>query len=396
LDTLTLQKYLDIYREGLLEDILPFWLRNCMDREDGGFTFCLDRDGSVVDTDKGIWQTARFSWMMLTLYNEVEQREEWMETGKHGIEFLEKHCYDPSGKLYFMVDKIGNPVRMRRYAFSESFSAIANAVYYKATGKEKYRELAGRNFDAFVKYNTTPGLIAPKYTSYRSTRGFGVPMIGIVTAQELRSALGDDSYSEYISNWISEIREYFLHKEFKAVMETVGPGGEFIDHFDGRTLNPGHAIEAAWFVLREATHRNNDPELTELGTTMLDWMWNIGWDREYGGIFYFRDVKGLPVQEYWHDMKFWWPHNEAIIATLMAYRITGNPKYAEWHRLVHEWAFTHFPDPEYGEWYGYLHRDGRISVPLKGNIWKGPFHVPRMYLMAWKIAEELLEARISG
>jgi len=171
----------------------------------------------------------------------------------------------------------------------------------------------------------------------------------------------------------------------------VGPRGELIDHFDGRTLNPGHALEGAWFILKEAEYRNMDPDLIALGTTMLDWMWEIGWDKEYGGIYYFRDVKGLPVQEYWHDMKFWWPHNEAIIATLLAYRITGEKKYASWHQKVHDWAFRHFPDPEFGEWFGYLHRDGRISVPLKGNLWKGPFHVPRMYYMGWRICEDLLK-----
>jgi len=127
-----------------------------------------------------------------------------------------------------------------------------------------------------------------------------------------------------------------------------------------------------------------------MGSTMLKWMWEIGWDKEYGGLYYFRDVKGLPVQEYWHDMKFWWPHNETVIASLLAYQLTGDKTYAEMHDKVHQWAFKHFPDSEYGEWYGYLHRDGRISVPLKGNIWKGPFHVPRMYFMGWKICEELL------
>ncbi len=173
-------------------------------------------------------------------------------------------------------------------------------------------------------------------------------------------------------------------------MEIVGQNGEFIDHFDGRTLNPGHAIEGAWFILQEAKYRNNDPELINLGNTMLDWMWEIGWDKEFGGIFYFRDVKNLPVQEYWHDMKFWWPQNETIIATLLAYELTGNKKYAKWHEMIHDWTFRHFPDPEFGEWFGYLHRDGGISSELKGNIWKGPFHIPRMYLLAWKICENLL------
>jgi N-acylglucosamine 2-epimerase len=193
-----------------------------------------------------------------------------------------------------------------------------------------------------------------------------------------------------------------MKPEFEVVLETVGPNGEFLDHFDGRMLCPGHAIEAAWFILQEAQHRGapglprpgqGDPRLIRLGTTILDWMWRRGWDEEYGGLLYYRDVKGLPVTEYWQDMKFWWPHNEAIIATLMAYQMTGDEKYAAWHRMVHDWAYDHFPDPEYGEWFGYLHRDGRISTPLKGNLWKGPFHLPRMQLKCWQMLEQIKAAQ---
>ena len=394
MDTPALEQYLKTYKDGLLEDILPFWEKYALDREDGGFTFCLDRDGSILDTDKGVWQTARYTWMILTLYNEVERREAWLQTGKHGIDFLEKHCYDETGKLFFLVDKQGRPLRMRRYVYSEAFAAIAYAAYYKATGLEQYREKAVETFERFRDYNYTPGLIPPKFSDHRRMRSMGVPMIGIVTAQELRQNLNDESYTDHISAWIWEIEQYFLNHQYRAVMETVGPEGEFLDHFDGRTLNPGHALEGAWFILREALYRQRDPELVRLGCTMTDWMWEIGWDKTYGGIYYFRDVNGLPVQEYWHDMNFWWPQTEAVIATLMAYQLSGDLKYAGWHGEIHQWAFQHFPDPEHGDWFGYLHRDGRLSVPLKGNNWKGPFHVPRMHYMAWKICEDLLTTKV--
>ena len=90
-------------------------------------------------------------------------------------------------------------------------------------------------------------------------------------------------------------------------------------------------------------------------------------------------------------MKFWWPHNETIIATLLAYHLTGDEKYSDWHLKTHDWAYNRFPDPEYGEWYGYLHRDGRLSSPLKGNMFKGPFHIPRMQLYCWKLLEEMID-----
>ncbi|MCG8305789.1 MAG: AGE family epimerase/isomerase [Cytophagales bacterium] len=384
-----LEKYISVYKEGLLKNILPFWLRHSIDKKCGGFMFALDRDGTVVDTDKGVWQHGRFTWMLATLYNQVEQKQRWLDLAVHGADFIEKNCIDEDGRMYFVVDRQGKPIRKRRYVFSETFASIAFAALYKATGETKYGQLSRKLFEVFLRHVTTPGLIAPKFTENRQMKGMAHPMIGIVTAQELRKNLKDESFSGHIDRWIEEIRNDFMNHEYKAVMEIVGPHGEFIDHFDGRTLNPGHAIEGAWFILQEAKYRNNDKNLIDLGTTMLDWMWEFGWDKEYGGILYFRDVKGLPIQEYWHDMKFWWPQNEAVIATLMAYEMTGNEKYAKWHEMIHDWAFGHFPDREYGEWFGYLHRDGSISSALKGNIWKGPFHIPRMYLMAWKTLEEI-------
>ncbi len=247
--------YLDTYKNGLLGDIIPFWLRHSVDREHGGFMFALDRNGSIVDTDKGVWQQGRCTWMLATLYNEVERRAEWLELAEHGARFLEEHCIDKDGRMFFIVDRHGRPVRKRRYVFSESFASIAFAALYKATGNTRYKERAMELFNVFYKYATTPGLIPPKFSDDRQMKGMGHPMIGIVTAQELRKNLDDPGFSQIIDMWIEEIRKDFIKEEFRAVMEAVGPNGEFIDHFDGRTLNPGHAIEGAWFILNEAAFR---------------------------------------------------------------------------------------------------------------------------------------------
>ena len=379
------------YRDGLLNDTLPFWINHCVDQEDGGFMFCLDRDGTVIDTDKGMWTQGRFTWLLATLYNEVEPRNEWLELARHGIDFIRRYGFDSDGRMFFQVTRDGRPVRKRRYLFTETFGVAALAAYAKASGDKQAKQEATDLFELVGRYLTTPGLVPPKTNlEVRPMKALAIPMIMLVTAQILRQVADDPSLcNTWIDRSIDEIERDFLKPEFEVVLETVGFNGEFIDHFDGRTLNPGHAIEAAWFVLQEAQHRGNDPRLLKLGTTILDWMWQWGWDEEYGGIIYFRDVRGLPVQEYWHDMKFWWPQNEAIVATLMAYQMTGDEKYARWHQMIHDWAYAHFPDPEHGEWFGYLHRDGRLSVPLKGNLWKGPFHLPRMQLRCWQILEQM-------
>ncbi len=383
-----------VYRDGLLHDTLPFWINHCVDREQGGFMFALDRDGALIDTDKGMWQHGRFTWLLATLYSQVEPREEWLELATHGLDFIRRYGFDDDGRMFFHVTREGRPVRKRRYIFTETFGVAALAAYARATGDEQARQEAVALFDLIVRTLTTPGLIPPKFDpATRPTKGMAIPMIMIATAQILRDAVDDPApYDHWIERSIGEIERDFMKPEFQAVLETVGPNGEFIDHFDGRMLNPGHSIEASWFILAEAKRRGNDPHLLQLGAKILDWMWQWGWDREYGGIIYFRDAKGLPVQEYWQDMKFWWPQNEAIIATLLAYQMTGDEKYARWHQMIHDWTYAHFPDPEYGEWFGYLHRDGRLSTRLKGNLWKGPFHLPRMQLTCWRILEEMKAA----
>ena len=381
---------LSVYRDGLLDDVIPFWSEHGVDRKCGGFITSLNRDGTIVDTDKSVWQQGRFTWLLGELYNNVERRDEWLELAKHGAQFIDQHCYDPSdGRLWFHLTREGQPIRKRRYAFSESFAAIAYGELAKATGEQAYADKAQATFERFIQHNLDPHGVHSKFTSVRPTRGLGFPMITIVTAQELRESIGLADANDWIDRSIANIRDYHVKTDSECVMETVGENGEVLDHFDGRTLNPGHAIEGAWFIMLEGKHRH-DKELIQLGCRMLDWMWKRGWDEKYGGLLYFVDLKGLPVQEYWHDMKFWWPHNEAIIATLLAYQLTGDAKYLDRHAEVHDWAYRHFPDQDCGEWYGYLHRDGRVSSPLKGNHWKGPFHLPRMQLVCWK----LLESRI--
>lgn len=392
------ESLLATYRDGLLNSTLPFWFPRCIDEEHGGFMFSRDRDGTLLDTDKAIWLQGRAAWLLATLYAEVEPRPEWLQWARHGIDFLRRHGFDADGRMFFLVDRQGRPLRKRRYIFSETFMIAGLAAYGRAAGDAA---AVGEAFDLYqrvVSYLDTPGVLPPKWDAEtRPVRGLAVPMIMIVTAQILRRALGRGPgeaarralCDAAIDRYIDEIKRYHMHPELATVLETVGPDGEFLDHFDGRMLNPGHAIEAAWFIMQEARERGNDPDLLQMGLAILDWMWSRGWDPEHGGITYFADVRGLPVQEYWHDMKFWWPQNEAIIATLMAYRLTGDAKYAARHRMIHDWTYARFPDPKYGEWFGYLHRDGRLSSTIKGNTYKGAFHVPRMELLCWQLMDEI-------
>lgn len=375
------------YHDRLFNDCVPFWFPRSVDEEHGGFLHCFDHDGSLVDDDKSVWAQGRMSWMLLTLYQDYERRPEWLAWAESGLRFLEEKCVDPAdGRMFFHVARDGTPLRKRRYAYSESFAAIAFAAHASATSSAASADKARHWFKRFVDWNFLPNNAPPKFTGARPLEALGPRMITLVTAQELELRLGKSAeLTGWIDRCISDIRTLFVKPDLKVVMETVAPDGSISDHFDGRTLNPGHAIEGAWFILEEAKRRN-DAELVRLGCDMLDWMWERGWDDEFGGLFYFRDVHGKPVQEYWQNMKFWWPHDEALIATLMARRATGDDKYLAMHEKLRAWSFGKFSDPEHGEWYGYLNRDGSVSSTLKGSLWKSFFHHPRALWLCRSLA----------
>ena len=383
-----LTSWQECYRKDLCENIMPFWLKNGLDRVNGGIYTCLDRDGSLIDSTKSVWFQGRFAFVCSFAYNTIEKNPEWLAAAKSTIDFIEAHCFDSDGRMYFEVMADGTPLRKRRYVFSESFAAIAMAEYAKASGDDSYARKALKLFKDIRKFVATPGYMPPKYLDTMQAKGHSLVMILINTASRIREVIKDPELDKQIDESIASLKD-FIKPEFKALLEMVGPNGEFIDTCNGRVINPGHCIETAWFLLEEAKNRGWEKELTNMALQILDWSWEWGWDKQYGGIINFRDCRNLPPQDYSQDMKFWWPQTEAIIATLYAYEATGDDKYLIWHKQVSEWTYAHFPDTEKGEWYGYLHRDGTVAQPAKGNIFKGPFHIPRMMIKSFDLCKEL-------
>ena len=385
-----MKELIAIHRDGLLEDVMPFWMKHTIDREFGGFLNYLDRDGTVINTDKPAWVLGRFTWLTAFLYNNVEKRPEWLEASKHGIEFMEKYCFDTDGRMFYEVTRDGRPLRKRRYVFTETFGVLAFSEYALATNDAARLERASKLFKLLVCYHNNPELLPPKtYPQTRAARSHAMSMILLCVAQQMRKTGPEPLYDELIDNCMREVFEYFMRPDEKVLLETVGPKGERLDSPEGRCVNPGHAIETAWFIMEEYRH-NKDERILEKACDILDWSLDIGWDKKYGGILYFVDVEGKPPLQYEHDMKLWWPHNEAIYACLLALHLTGEKKYDDWFEQLHEYSYAHFPDKKYGEWNKYLHRDGTVSTTVRGNAWAGPYHLPRMQLNCWKLLEEML------
>lgn len=369
------------YREQLTTNILPFWLTDAIDTQNGGIFTCLDREGNIYDREKSVWFQGRALWSFSKAYNVVEKDPRYLEAAKNIYGFLSK-CTDTDGRMFFTVTEDGRCTRKRRYYFSETFAAIGCAEYYRASGDGEALCAARRYFDVAYECFTGKRPTEPKFNAETvNTKALSPVMIMLSTAQTMRAV--DTENGERYGRIAEECLDQILHGGFlteNALLECVSADGETVDSSAGRTVNPGHSMEAAWFVMLEGMLTGNE-EAIEAGKRIIDITLPLGWDEKHGGIIAFTDVKGKPPVQLEWDMKLWWPQCETIIAARMAYDLFKEEKYLKLWRDTEEYCKKYFIDDECGEWYGYLHNDNTVSTTLKGNIFKGPFHIPRLYII---------------
>ena len=383
-----------------LEKAAAFWLKNGMDAVHGGVYTCLDRNGKIFSTDKSVWMQGRCGWMYAWLCRMYGVRQEWLAASKSCIDFLEEYCInrDAGGRLYFTVTEDGRPLRQRRYCYSEAFYCMANAEYYGITGEKTHLDRARRAYDLYWDLNhgmeDPTGLGAKTIPETRTGRSLGIPMI-LLNVTGVLSRVDPERkelYDQRASQCVGDILRYHVKPELGCVLENVGPEGQTrLEITEGRIVNPGHDIECAWFLMDRA-NETGDAALHAEAVKIFDMAFKMGWDKEYGGILYFVDCLGNPPEAYEHDMKLWWPHNEALIASLMIYRDTGKEAYLDHFATLLDYCQKYFADSGIGEWYGYLRRDGQPTQPAcKGSTFKGPFHVMRCLGMLDSMLTQLLQ-----
>lgn len=382
-----------------LDRCVDFWLKNGMDHEHGGVYTCLDKKGEVFSTDKSVWMQGRCAWTFSYLCHVYGVKQEWLDAAKSCLDFMEKYCInrDAGDRMYFTVTADGKPLRQRRYCFSEGFYALANAEYYGLTGDEECLARARRAYKLVYDLNhgaPDPTGMGPKtIPETRTGRALADPMIFLNITSVLRRVdpANLEEYNRYAIESAHDIFTYHYKPEMHCTLESVGNNGEFMSEFTaGRFVNPGHDIECSWFLMEDANFRGDKAQHETACRIYTDAI-NAGWDKEYGGLLYFIDCLGKPPEAYEHDMKLWWPHNEILIASIMAYRDTQDEVYLDWFYKTVDYCKQYFAEPEYGEWYGYLRRDGKpTEPPCKGSTFKGPFHVPRSLIFTDVIIGEIL------
>jgi N-acylglucosamine 2-epimerase len=377
------------YSRALLDDVIPFWMQHSADPEHGGYFSCLARDGSVYDTDKFVWLQARQVWMFSMLYNRLGKRDAWLQFARQGAEFLANHGRDGEGNWYFSLTREGRPLVQPYNIFSDCFAAMAFSQYALAAKNEAAQQVADHTYRNILRRKDNPkGNYAKAVPGTRPLVSLALPMILANLTLELEWQLDLGIFNQVVDACLNEVFTLFLDAGRQVLREQVSPDGSKVDCFEGRLLNPGHGIEAMWFIMDIAERRNDRPLMEKAVNVVLQTL-ELGWDKQLGGIYYFLDVEGHPPQQLEWDQKLWWVHMETLVALLKGYRLTGRKACLLWYEQVHDYTWKHFPDPNYGEWYGYLNRRGEVLLPLKGGKWKGCFHVPRGLFLCMRELEKL-------
>ena len=373
-----------LYQSTLLDNVLPFWEQHSLDREFGGYFTCLDRTGTVFDTDKFIWLQNRQVWLFSVLCNRLEKRENWLEIARHGAMFLADHGRDSAGNWYFALDRSGAPLTQPYNIFSDCFAAMAFSQYALASGEDWAKDIAMQAYATVLRRKDNPkGQYSKSYPGTRSLKSLAVPMILANLTLEMEWLLPSETLNTVLDSTVSEVMTDFLCPDRRLLFEQVQPDGSHLDCFDGRLINPGHGIEAMWFVM-DIADRKGDRETIDKAIQIVLNTLEFAWDEQYGGLYYFMDSEGHPPQQLEWDQKLWWVHVETMVALLMGYRLTGRQECWDWYEKVHAYSWEHFSDDKHPEWFGYLNRQGEVLLNLKGGKWKGCFHIPRSFFLCWQ------------
>jgi len=172
-----------------------------------------------------------------------------------------------------------------------------------ATGNQEYADITKHTFDnILLRRNNPKGKWDKTYPGTRLLKGFSLPMILSNLTLEIEHLLDKKSVEQIMEECIHEVMEVFLRPELGGlIVENVNSDGSLSDTFDGRLMNPGHALEAMWFIM-DLGVRLNRPELIEKAVETTLKTIEYGWDNKYGGIFYYMDRKGFPPSS-WNGIR---------------------------------------------------------------------------------------------
>ncbi len=409
-----LKELLEFHENHLKNVILPFWEREAIDHEYGGFYTCFNNEGTkLVSTDKYTWSQGRMVWLLTRLSGmdcfDETVREKYLEWARKGARFLMEHCLLENGNCTFLMDREGRPKPIKPGSeldisvSADRFAAQGICCYAaKAQDREAY-EFAKKLYKSIKarlesgSYKSHPYPVPRGYVMHGRFMG----LLDLSSEMELAARSFGDSYQRELLG-VADVNACHIMDGFVdddlVLHEMKTADGKFEDStLFGRYVNPGHTVEDMWFVIHHGLKTGNS-RLIEKACRVAEKALDIGWDNEYGGILLFADMEGgrprgdvsgyeteemaRKITNDWSN-KLWWPHSEALYTLLLAYCLTDDGRYLELYEKVHEYTFRVFPNPDAktGEWIQIRDRFGKPESKVVALPVKDPYHIARNLLL---------------
>jgi N-acylglucosamine 2-epimerase len=429
----------DFYRDHLFNILLPFWMKNGIDHDHGAFLTCFNNAGDTLKSKKKyIWSQGRFLWMLSRLYYAFkdymnpEEAAGLIKAAGQGALFLKEHALLANGKCAWVLDQKGSPILTGRNGAekkpaegdefdsgiaADEFLIYGMAEYARAADNPEYCKFALKLFDSVYErlqsgdYKTFPHDTPNGYKTHEKS------MIMRETARELAdiaSFFNDHSahrLTEIANSYMQETIANYVKRDDKILLEMIKQDNNTAYYeILGSYVNPGHALEDAWFIMHFAC-RAGDLEAKKTGTEIVRWMATLGWDAKYGGLFQFLHKDGKPpkgsisyrnrenhvireLRENWSN-KLWWVHSEALYALILVYEKTGDSWFLKTYWQFHGYVFKTFPNPDkmVGEWIQIRDRKGNPEDKVAALPVKDPYHITRAFMHLIKSLERIISRK---
>ena len=428
-DVLNIPEMIDFYNYQLQKKLLPFWLDRSIDYKFGGYYTCFDNTGEkLVSFDKYTWSQGRMVWILSKLSSmrndslPDSKRKRLIELAGLGVKFLMNNCLLENGNCTFIMDKKGRPKLgpdsndYDTSIFADAFVVCGLSRYAEVTGDKSALDFAIKVYQSIIRRIDSDTFKTAPYPDPVGYKSHGLYMSALNISEELNDALDKFNDAEYqdiknlvirkMQSSLDEITDNFIRKD-GTLLEMLGKDNEEKDTLFGRYTNPGHSIEDMWFVIH-AGQRLGKAKYIEIACRTVKKVFEIGWDKEYGGLLLFADRSGgapkggtfgimgsemlKKVQNDW-DSKLWWSHSESLYATLLCYEKTQDLDFLELYRMSRDYTFKTFPnpDPVIGEWIQIRDRTGQPQQKVVALPVKDPYHIMRNFILIIELLYRMQE-----
>ena len=356
------------YKKYLTDDILSFWIKNSFDKEYEGLSTFIDSEGNLKENNKSVLFIGRSLWTFANAYNKIEAKKEYLDACESLYNFYSK-CILPDGRLPFLVKRNGEVIEKRESFHVEGFACMGCASFYKATKREDVKKKALDFFEIVLRvYNEKKTTTLLKDGILHNI--FGAEMMLINICQFMRSSgIEDSRFNELIDEAIENIKNYgFIDDKNKRMREYAPADCKNAVIGENEYVCFGHLYEAAWFIMSEGVFRG-DMKLCHLGRKIMDYA--ICMEKDF-----------CPLRTSNTGFEYaWWPQCEAMCAFSLCYNIYKDKKYKENFEKLFDFSTDCFADKEKGEWFMTCTKEGRVINTDKGGLFKGPFHLPRLFMV---------------